>query len=74
MDASISPTISHPTDDKRKQSPPAFLDLADSVRVLVLISPHFPISTVIKQAGRLGSNMTEVTAVRGIIAGVQLEH
>ncbi|KAF9654298.1 ARM repeat-containing protein [Thelephora ganbajun] len=43
MDASTSPTISHPIDDKRKQSPPAFLDLADS-------------------AGRLGSNMSEVTA------------
>ena len=73
MDASSSPTISHPIDDKRKQSPPAFLDLADSVRVLVLISPHFTTSMMIKQAGRLGSNMIEATAVRHVIPGVQLE-
>lgn len=38
MDASTSPTISHPIDDKRKQSPPAFLDLADSVRGPELIA------------------------------------
>lgn len=38
MDASTSPTISHPIDDKRKQSPPAFLDLADFVRVYGLFS------------------------------------
>ena len=38
MDASTSPTISHPIDDMRKQSPPAFLDLADSVRIPELIT------------------------------------
>jgi len=45
MDASTSPTISHPIDDKRKQSPPAFLDLADSVRVPELITTLYRLNS-----------------------------
>ena len=65
MDASTSPTISHPIDDKRKQSPPAFLDLADSVRARELITALNRLNDDL-QAGRLGSNVSEVTAVRPV--------
>ena len=31
MENTLSPTDNHPSTEERKQSPPAFLDLADSV-------------------------------------------
>ncbi|KAH8992096.1 ARM repeat-containing protein [Lactarius akahatsu] len=46
LQPSTSPTDIHPTSDERKQSPPAFLDLADSIL----------------QTARLGSNMPEMSA------------
>lgn len=63
MDNSISPDNRTSSDD-RKQSPPAFLDLADSVRLF----PFCGISLVLKsssyvQAARLGTNMPELSAV-----------
>lgn len=36
LENSITTNNHHPTSGERKQSPPAFLDLADSVSVIVL--------------------------------------
>lgn len=59
-----SPTDNNPPADERKQSPPAFLDLADSVRhlflrnLLAVVANHIP-----WQAARLGSNLPDMSAV-----------
>ena len=64
-DHSVSPTDSR-TSDERKQSPPAFLDLADSVghfgpkvHYPSDTSPVFPLA----QAARLGTNMPDISEV-----------
>jgi hypothetical protein len=58
-----SSTNHHPATQERKQSPPAFLDLADSVSCSLLRSPRQDIHDVYAKAARLGSNMPDLTAV-----------
>ena len=59
---STSPTDNRPPTDDRKQSPPAFLDLADSVRLHV--ARAFDDADLIQpQAARLGTNMPDISAV-----------
>ena len=62
LENSITTTNSHSASDERKQSPPAFLDLADSVRSPVSFVFVFPQRTL-QQAARLGSNMPDMSAV-----------
>ena len=61
MENTISPTDNHASSDERKKSPPAFLDLADSV------SHHssgwHSTLTRLFKAARLGSNMPDMSAV-----------
>ena len=67
--------------DERKQSPPAFLDLADSVRTNRVFFPfsfYFDLQSNLTllprfafhfhfQAARLGTNMPDISAVRFIL-------
>jgi hypothetical protein len=65
MEPSKSPTNSRPSpDDKRKQSPPAFLDLADSVSLKVSLLSVLFAHFCFRQAARLGTNMPDMSAVR----------
>ena len=61
MENTISPTDNHPSSDERKKSPPAFLDLADSVSRLP--SGWHSTLTRLYKAARLGSNMPDMSAV-----------
>lgn len=66
LDASTSPAETRQSHDERIQSPPAFLDLADSVRPYILhpfSSSVTPNRFAFIQAARLGGNMQDVTAV-----------
>jgi len=63
LQPSTSPTDTHPTSDEPKQSPPAFLDLADSVCELTCNQLVGCFLTRILQTARLGSNMPELSAV-----------
>jgi hypothetical protein len=63
MENPISTTNHRPSSDERKQSPPAFLDLADSVSRF-LTTVVFPVDQfMVQQAARLGSNMPDMSAV-----------
>jgi len=60
----ISPTDNHSPSDERKQSPPAFLDLADSVSGLSSPSEVTVTENALPlKAARLGSNMPDMSAV-----------
>ena len=66
LDASTSPTDTRQSNGERIQSPPAFLDLADSVRASSFPIPFLPCilnAFLALQAARLGGNMTDLTAV-----------
>lgn len=68
MEQSASPTDTRPSDE-RKQSPPAFLDLADSVCLALASSVTVADSygqTFFVQAARLGSNMPDISAVSSV--------
>lgn len=65
LDANTSPTDPRHPHDQRIQSPPAFLDLADSVCIFyrpsyVSLTPNCLLAF---QAARLGGNISDVTAV-----------
>lgn len=62
MENTISPTDNHPSSDERKKSPPAFLDLADSVSRRRPSGRHSTLTRFFK-AARLGSNMPDMSAV-----------
>ena len=61
---STSPTDNRSPTDDRKQSPPAFLDLADSVRRYMLLYARCNADLIQPQAARLGTNMPDISAVR----------
>lgn len=61
----INNSADNRTSDGRKQSPPAFLDLADSV-CMSLANNHAKKVTLF-QAARLGTNMPDISAVSGLV-------
>jgi hypothetical protein len=66
LENSTPSTDNRLSSDERKQSPPAFLDLADSVRSNSSLFPfllHADLFSFFK-AARLGTNMPDMPAVR----------